>query len=54
MTDHEHYQSPLSTRYASEAMRAGASFLVVGRPITGAADPRAAATSIVAEIRALN
>ena len=33
-----------------EAIRAGASRLVVGRPITAAADPRAAAEAIVAEI----
>lgn len=35
-----------------EAIRAGADRLVVGRPITGAADPRAAAMAIVAEIAA--
>jgi orotidine-5'-phosphate decarboxylase len=34
------------------AIAAGASYLVVGRPITRAADPRAAATSILAEIQA--
>jgi orotidine-5'-phosphate decarboxylase len=33
-----------------EAIAAGADYLVVGRPITGAADPRAAAEAIVAEI----
>ncbi len=33
-----------------EAMQAGASHLVVGRPITGAADPRQAAEAILAEI----
>lgn len=33
-----------------EAIRAGASRLVVGRPITAAADPKAAADAIVAEI----
>jgi orotidine-5'-phosphate decarboxylase len=32
------------------AIRAGASALVVGRPVTGAADPAAAARSILAEI----
>jgi orotidine-5'-phosphate decarboxylase len=36
----------------SEAIRAGADFLVVGRPILAAADPRAAAQSIVDEIAA--
>jgi len=35
-----------------DAMRAGADYLVVGRPITAAADPRAAARAIVAEIAA--
>jgi orotidine-5'-phosphate decarboxylase len=34
----------------ADAIRAGASHLVVGRPITGAADPRAAAAMIVEEI----
>ena len=32
------------------AIVAGADYLVVGRPITGAADPKAAAAAIVAEI----
>jgi len=35
-----------------EAIRAGADFLVVGRPILAAAEPRAAAQSIVDEIAA--
>jgi orotidine-5'-phosphate decarboxylase len=34
----------------AEAIAAGADHLVVGRPVTQAADPRAAAESIVAEI----
>jgi orotidine-5'-phosphate decarboxylase len=34
------------------AIEAGADYLVVGRPITRAADPRAAADAIVAEIDA--
>jgi orotidine-5'-phosphate decarboxylase len=36
----------------SDAIRAGASHLVVGRPITAAGDPRAAVEAIVAEIAA--
>lgn len=36
----------------SNAIRAGADLLVVGRPITGASDPAAAARAIVAEIAA--
>lgn len=36
----------------TEAIRAGADFVVVGRPILAAADPRAAAQSIVDEIAA--
>lgn len=36
----------------ASAIRSGADFLVVGRPITGAADPAAAADAIVAEIAA--
>jgi orotidine-5'-phosphate decarboxylase len=35
-----------------EARRAGADYLVVGRPITQSADPRAAADAIVAEMGA--
>ncbi len=37
----------------AEAIAAGADLLVIGRPITDAADPRAAAAAIAAEIRAL-
>ncbi len=36
----------------AEAIRAGANYLVVGRPITGAGDPAAAAQSITNEIGA--
>jgi orotidine-5'-phosphate decarboxylase len=34
----------------AEAVAAGSSYLVIGRPITGAKDPRAAARQIAAEI----
>jgi orotidine-5'-phosphate decarboxylase len=34
-----------------EAVRAGADLLVIGRPITGAADPGAAAAGIAASLR---
>jgi orotidine-5'-phosphate decarboxylase len=36
----------------AEAIRNGADYLVVGRPVTQAADPRAAAAAVVAEIEA--
>ncbi len=35
----------------AEAVRAGANYIVVGRPIIGAADPRAAAEAIVNELK---
>ncbi len=35
----------------AEAVRAGSSYLVIGRPITGAADPRAAAERIAADVQ---
>src|SRR5688572_2254351 len=42
-------QDQARTMAPGEAMRAGATFLVIGRPITGAADPRAAAEAIARE-----
>jgi orotidine-5'-phosphate decarboxylase len=38
---------------AAEALRAGADLLVVGRPLTGAADPEAALRALAAEIAEL-
>ena len=43
-------QDQARTMAPGEAMRAGATFLVIGRPITGAKDPRAAAQAIIEEI----
>ena len=40
------------TATAAAAIAAGADYVVVGRPVTAAADPAAAATAIVAEIAA--
>jgi len=37
---------------AGQAIEAGADYLVVGRPITGAADPRGAAQQFIAEMQA--
>lgn len=42
----------MRTATPTEAIRAGADFLIVGRPIIAAADPRAAAQAIVDEIAA--
>jgi orotidine-5'-phosphate decarboxylase len=38
------------TATPKEAIRAGADYLVIGRPITGAADPKRASGAIIAEI----
>jgi len=47
-----HDDDQARTATPTEAMRAGADFLVVGRPILAAADPRAATQAIVDEIAA--
>jgi orotidine-5'-phosphate decarboxylase len=39
------------TMSAAEAVQAGATYLVIGRPITGAANPRAAAEQIAGQLR---
>ncbi len=39
------------TMGAAEAVQAGATYLVIGRPITGAVDPRAAAEQIAGQLR---
>ena len=44
---HEDYKEMLP----AQALSAGATYLVVGRPITEAADPKVAADAIQAEIR---
>ena len=44
-----HDQARVAT--PEEALRAGADLLVIGRPITGAADPGAAAGAIAASLR---
>lgn len=46
----KHDQARVAT--PAEAIRAGADYVVIGRPITGARDPRSAAESINAEIAA--
>jgi orotidine-5'-phosphate decarboxylase len=46
-------QDQARTMAPGEAMRAGASYLVIGRPITGARDPRSAAEAISSELRAV-
>ena len=48
--DEHHDQSRVATPRA--AVEAGADYLVVGRPITGAPDPAQAAAAVLAEMRA--
>jgi orotidine-5'-phosphate decarboxylase len=36
----------------AEAIAAGADYLVIGRPVTAAPDPRGAADAVVAEVEA--
>lgn len=47
-----HHDDQARTTSAAEALRAGASYFVVGRPIIAAADPRAAADELVREATA--
>jgi orotidine-5'-phosphate decarboxylase len=47
----ERTDDQVRTAGAADALRAGASYLVVGRPIIKASDPRAAAEKIVEEMR---
>ena len=47
-----HKNDQLRTATPAEAIRAGADYLVVGRPITSAKDPRAAAQEILEEMSA--
>jgi orotidine-5'-phosphate decarboxylase len=47
-----HKNDQLRTATPAEAIRAGADYLVVGRPITSAKDPRAAAKEILEEMSA--
>jgi orotidine-5'-phosphate decarboxylase len=41
------------TMTPADAIRAGSSYLVIGRPVTGAPDPRAAARQIADELATL-
>lgn len=49
-TPHRHRDDQARVATPGEAIRAGADYLVVGRPITAAPDPRGAAEAIVEEI----
>ena len=47
-------QRPAASSHSQEAIALGADYLVVGRPITAAPDPREAAMRILAELGETN
>ncbi len=51
--DHAGKDDQARTLTPAEAVEAGATYLVIGRPITGAADPKAAARAIATELEGM-